>query len=444
MMKKSLLGIMLFSSVAALAAAPQTGFYLSGINGETSATENNTLTYVPGDEEDEEEGIYRFINGAMTINSCDGGFLAVGAEGLKLGYDADNLMGAENMVNDYATIGYLADGGPAVNCELTPGTYRVILASFQDGDDEPMTWSIMFTSLSSDDDVANYYILGFNDEDEPMQSNMFVKEEIEDEGEVSIMYTFPKFYVSETAGFWVADKNSKEFYGAMSADPVGDDMPFALLMPDGNPVVSQLTPGYYTVNFVPMGAMAMVSFLYCDDQTPADQCKYYLTGFNGTPIEFERKVEVTEYEDEDTGETIKSESINYVIEKVHLSSCPDGFLIESEAEQLFSFGLNTDMAAFFGDTVTADNGGIGFLGIYGEPLKWDMEENDYTVTFFTSGTMGNVVFTVYGSDDDSVETIEAETEATPVYFNLQGQKVNNPEKGIFIRKTGNKAEKVIR
>ena len=36
-----------------------------------------------------------------------------------------------------------------------------------------------------------------------------------------------------------------------------------------------------------------------------------------------------------------------------------------------------------------------------------------------------------------------ETDTTPVYYNLQGQKVNNPQGGIFIRKTGSKSEKVI-
>lgn len=445
-MKKTLLCMMLFTSGAVLAAAPQTGFYLSGINGETTATANNTLIYVPGNEDDEEEGIYRFINEEMTINSCDAGFIAIGAEGLKLGYDAQNLMGAENMINDYATIGYLADGGPAYNCQLTPGTYKVLVASFQEDEAEPMTWNIIFTSLSSGDDIQNYYILGFNNEDEPSQSNMFVREEVEDEdgGEPSIMYTFPKFYVSETSGFWIADKNSKEVYGAMGSDPISDEMPFALLVPDGDPIASELTPGFYTVNFAPMGAMGMVSFLLCEDQTPADQCTYYLTGFSGEPVKFERIVETSEYEDEDTGETITSESINYVIEKIHLSSCPDGFLIESEGDQLFTFGLNSDMAAFFGDTVSEDTFGIGFLGIYGVPLKWDMEENDYTVTFFTSGTMGNVTFTVYGAGEDSVEGIEADDAAIPVYYNLQGQKVVNPDKGIYIRITGNKVEKIVK
>ncbi|MCH5214052.1 MAG: hypothetical protein J1E97_02570 [Muribaculaceae bacterium] len=445
-MKKNLLCMMLLTSASAFAAAPQTGFYLSGINGETSATANNTLTYVAGDAEDEEEGIYRFINEEMTVNSCESGFVAIGIEGMKLGYDAQNIISAENMINDYATIGYLTEGGPAYNCQLTPGTYKVILASYQEDETVPMTWSIMFTSLSSGDNVQSYYLLGFNNEDEPSQSNMFIREEEEDEegGEPIIMYTFPKFYISETSGFWVADKNFKEVFGAMGGDPISDEMPFAIMVPDGAPVASNLTPGYYTVNFSPMGAMGMISFLLCEDQTPADQCTYYLTGFGGDPVKFERIVEKSEYVDEETGETITSESINYVIEKVHLTSCPDGFLIESEGDQLFTFGLNLDMAAFFGDTVSEENSGIGFLGIYGNPIKWNMAENDYTVTFFTSGTLGNVTFTVYGTDNDSVEGIEAEDTTVPVYYNLQGQKVVNPDKGIFIRVTGNKVEKIVK
>lgn len=45
---------------------------------------------------------------------------------------------------------------------------------------------------------------------------------------------------------------------------------------------------------------------------------------------------------------------------------------------------------------------------------------------------------------NAVDIIEAaDCDVTPVYYNLQGQKVANPDKGIFIKVTGNNAEKVI-
>ncbi len=44
-------------------------------------------------------------------------------------------------------------------------------------------------------------------------------------------------------------------------------------------------------------------------------------------------------------------------------------------------------------------------------------------------------------DTTGVETIETATEA-PVYFNLQGVRVENPSNGIFIKVSGNKTTKV--
>lgn len=46
-------------------------------------------------------------------------------------------------------------------------------------------------------------------------------------------------------------------------------------------------------------------------------------------------------------------------------------------------------------------------------------------------------------DTDGVSEIESDEPVEPIYFNLQGVKVNNPSKGIFIKVTGNKREKVV-
>lgn len=43
----------------------------------------------------------------------------------------------------------------------------------------------------------------------------------------------------------------------------------------------------------------------------------------------------------------------------------------------------------------------------------------------------------------AVETIDSESEAAPVFYNIQGQKVANPEKGMFIKVANGKASKVI-
>lgn len=51
--------------------------------------------------------------------------------------------------------------------------------------------------------------------------------------------------------------------------------------------------------------------------------------------------------------------------------------------------------------------------------------------------------TVTVSDASGVEGIEAEENASAVYYNLQGVKVANPENGIYIKVQGNKASKVL-
>lgn len=47
------------------------------------------------------------------------------------------------------------------------------------------------------------------------------------------------------------------------------------------------------------------------------------------------------------------------------------------------------------------------------------------------------------TDDFIFDVEEAEAAATPVYYNLQGVRVANPTKGIYIKVTGNKSEKVV-
>lgn len=42
-----------------------------------------------------------------------------------------------------------------------------------------------------------------------------------------------------------------------------------------------------------------------------------------------------------------------------------------------------------------------------------------------------------------LDALETDTDAAPVYFNLQGQKVSDPQPGIYILKQGNKTNKVI-
>lgn len=447
-MRKFLLGSMIFATIGMMAQTeanpPQSGFFLSGLNGETTATTNNTLTYVPGDEDDIDEGIYRYRNDNVEINGeCT--FIIDGSEGMKIGYDPDNFMGMENILSDKSSSLYLTENGEAINCELSAGNYSVILASMlmtDDNDVDYLSWMIQFTNNNTEEATIAYYIVGLNGEIEAAQSNRFITQIIEGEPgeEDSMMFTYPKFYVGEDAGSYTIVSSNGDVYGGAEGAITDDAAPFAMLTENGTPIKCELEEGFYTVNFIPMGFMNMVSFIRCEDQTPADECIYYLTGF-GDDIEFTRNVETSSYEDED-GEIKEDTSITYTIDKVHLSSCPEGFLVVSQEGQDFYFGLNDAMAAFLGDTVTNDNG-MAMVGIYGSPIFWDMEENDYTVTFFTSGAMGGyIAFEVY--EEAGVDSIGEDTNETPVYYDLQGRRINNPDKGIFIKKVGNKVIKIVK
>lgn len=442
-MRKLLLTTAIVSAFSVMAEPPQTSFYLSGFNGVSTSTEANTLAYSPGNEDDEEEGLYRFICNDFVVENCPEGFYAVGADGLKLGFDEGNEFFTTNMVNDVSTMIGMADGGPAVNCELTPGHYKVILASMFAEDGVSYTWNIMFQSLGGEEDV-NYYLLGFNGDMEPSQSNMLIKEEVEEDGETTVMYKYPKFYVESCSdGFYVGDSKSA-FLGLDAnfesfAPAVSDESPMAFLAAGGKAVPCSLAPGYYTVKFVPTGTSYMISFLRCDDQTSVNESEYYMLGFDGITspsdaVKFKR----VESSYEEDGETYFSYS--YVIEKIHLKSCPDGFTIAT-ADGGFSFGLNIELAAMLGGTVT-EAMPMGFLSLYGEPMKWELPENDYTVTFSCDGTVGSVSFEVY--DSASVDGIEIDENESPVYYNLQGVRVDNPGKGVYIRKMGNKTEKIMR
>ncbi|MCH5226631.1 MAG: hypothetical protein J1F16_02255 [Muribaculaceae bacterium] len=472
-MRKTLLTLSLFCAMGMMAQSdlvpnpPQGGFYLSGINGETTQTTNNTLVYTPGTEDiegDIEEGIYRYINEEMEISSCPDGFKAIGSEGLDLGYDANHEFYTENIINDYSSmIGMAPDGAP-VNCELTPGTYKVILASFQDDPDIPMTWTIQFTNTDSGETVTAYYITGFNDMEYGEQGCKFVGSELEG----TQMFGIPKFYIESCEdGFYITNGTVK--FGSFDGQPVEaeEGMAFATLIPDGPAVQSNLNPGYYTVSFLDFGAMAMVTFNYCQNQDAPDECEYYLNGFEGfedfsDEVKFTRTVTEETYEDEDTGKEETITTVNYIIQKIHLSGAPEGFLIqapdyvyeinygdldedgEDDIEEMeetqFWFGTNDILKM----PVSSEMGGIGFLGIYGDPIEWLLPEGDYTVTLFVNGTMGNVTFTVYQDDPGIVESLIDDANTAPVYYDLQGRKVANPDKGFFIKKTGNKVEKIMK
>jgi hypothetical protein len=58
-------------------------------------------------------------------------------------------------------------------------------------------------------------------------------------------------------------------------------------------------------------------------------------------------------------------------------------------------------------------------------------------------TPAKASYVILGGELTGIEDVEFDENAPVEYYNLQGMKVANPEKGIFIKKQGKKATKVV-
>lgn len=441
-MKKFLLSILAALPALTMSADPETPLYIIGLNGIKDTDPSMELTLSTDRTEDDiDEGIFRYSNPEITITEA-GAFNIVNADkSFSLGYSPDNLMGSSNELSATAPMMYLYENGEAVNCTLAEGRYSVTLVLFGEDPENP-EWIIQFNALDVAEESGNFYLLGFGENGEiPSSANKFVKSVTEEDGETVITYTIPKFYVGECPdGFTVYDLDNDLSYGAEDAEAT-DDMPFVILSPDGKPVKSSLKAGYYNVNFTSTAGFAMISFMICEDQTPADEAEYYLLGFNGITeptetVKFTRSAETMEYEED--GEKYSETVISYNLKEFEITGCEDGFTVSTESGD-FSFGLDPEYAPIFGTSVTQ---GFGFLGIYGGPLGWGMENGVYDISFtVTTGSSAMISFVLH--DDTGVAEIESSSEDAPVYYNLQGVRVANPENGIFIRRQGGKTTKVV-
>lgn len=72
--------------------------------------------------------------------------------------------------------------------------------------------------------------------------------------------------------------------------------------------------------------------------------------------------------------------------------------------------------------------------------QWSVADADkYNVTV---NTVNNTI-AIKKPGQSGVDVIIADTETEAVYYNLQGQRADNPVKGVYIKVSGNKAEKVV-
>ena len=73
-------------------------------------------------------------------------------------------------------------------------------------------------------------------------------------------------------------------------------------------------------------------------------------------------------------------------------------------------------------------------------INYELEPGYYDITFDANEL---IVTFAPASEEGGVDIIGAE-DGTPVYFNLQGQRVANPDKGIYVRVLNGKALKVVK
>lgn len=157
--------------------------------------------------------------------------------------------------------------------------------------------------------------------------------------------------------------------------------------------------------------------------TPDGEASWYVTGINGV-YELNNDWILTQ-----VGNTNVFQREVYVVEtagKVKISD--DGWAHQYGTNDPEVNFINPDNLSVYLDKVDGEGGDVDY----------ELEEGTYTVQFdldelmltFVSGSVG-------------VETVVL-GEGKAVYYNLQGQKVANPEKGIFVRVQNGKAVKVVK
>lgn len=86
--------------------------------------------------------------------------------------------------------------------------------------------------------------------------------------------------------------------------------------------------------------------------------------------------------------------------------------------------------------------------IYGQSLNPFLEIDRMVVNAFIvereTGMIVNACKFPVGKVYNTVEEIEADEDGVPVYYDLAGRRIDNPDRGIYIQVTGNKVRKVIK
>lgn len=113
-----------------------------------------------------------------------------------------------------------------------------------------------------------------------------------------------------------------------------------------------------------------------------------------------------------------------------------------------SFQVSTTATDNYLWNVTIDqdgNGTIANVGRTGYTVAWAESYSNFSVADSPAADLLPTMY-IYG-DSSSVDNINSDSavaeEGTPIYYNLQGVRVDNPTEGVYIRVINNKAEKVV-
>lgn len=167
------------------------------------------------------------------------------------------------------------------------------------------------------------------------------------------------------------------------------------------------------------GTLTLVSY------EPSEvEAHWYIAGLNG------------EYVLDDT--TVLSESSEGVYERQVMIEETAGKFKISDNGWAHQFGTN-DPENFY---IDPDNRAEGLLleAVDGEggDVPYELEAGSYVVIFDYNE------MTVAFVDESGVKTLVAGEDNVAVYYNLHGMKVNNPDKGIFVKVVNGKAVKVVK
>lgn len=438
---------------------PEGNYYLMGLNGETTQGESNLLIEGERDEDDIDEGYWRWSIPSIEVTETTGTITIAGPDGLVLGFSPINEeSGIANNLNNSMLMMEVAPGGDPINYDLKEGTYNLLLSywsaeGYTDEDGEPVqpSWYLILRPLKVEgEDDESLYLLGFNGVEEQSAAVRFVKEE-EDlgDGEIMISYVLHKYKIESCeAGFTVLDAGNDIVYGldkdlGVTMPEITNESNMTFLGVDGEPVVCKLEPAFYDIAFTPVGTSNLILFTKSADQTEYNALEYYLIGLDGVTEmtaanKFERVEETEEYEDEDTGEISTYTSVSYTLVAKVTDACE---LTVVSADGKIVYGYNSDMSMFLPNDLS-DEMSFSALVCNGEALNCTLSAGEYTFTFSPTDNTASFMAEPY-EDDSVVEEIGIE-DVAPVYYDLQGRRVMNPAKGIFIEKRGSKVSKVIR